>query len=81
MKSARQSVADYVNKNNGSNVTSSYMTSGCTVSLETCFRALVEPGENILVYIHFCLIFFISQYCNLGKMAKTSRELRSQYLT
>lgn len=51
MKSARQAVADYVNRNSGLSVTSSdvVLTSGCTVSLEICFRALAEPGENILV--------------------------------
>lgn len=51
MKGSRQAVADYVNKNNALNVTNSdiILTSGCTVSLEICFRALAEPGENILV--------------------------------
>lgn len=51
MNCSRQAVADYVNQNNGINVSSSdiILTSGCTVSLEICFRTLAEPGENILI--------------------------------
>lgn len=50
MKEARQAVADYVNK---SGVNVSYddviLTSGGSSSLEMCFLALANPGENILI--------------------------------
>ena len=55
MKSARQAVAEYINKNNNNknndNVSSDdvILTSGCSTALEICFRALANPGENILV--------------------------------
>lgn len=51
MKSARQAVAEYVNENNNENVSSDdvILTSGCSTALEICFRALANPGENILV--------------------------------
>lgn len=51
MKSARQAVVDYLSKNNDSNVSSDdvILTSGCSTALEICFRALADPGENILV--------------------------------
>lgn len=50
MKEARQAVADYVNKS-GVNVSSEdvILTSGGSSSLEMCFMALANPGENILV--------------------------------
>ncbi|CRK96860.1 CLUMA_CG009926, isoform A [Clunio marinus] len=50
-KCARQAVADYVNKNNNDNVTSDdvFITNGCSCALETCFRVLINPGENILI--------------------------------
>lgn len=62
IKSAREAVAMYVNKNddNGNKVKDEdydarvtsedvILTSGCSIALETCFRALANPGENILV--------------------------------
>lgn len=52
MKSARQAVVDYVNENSVDNIVSSddvILTSGCSTALEICFRALANPGENILV--------------------------------
>lgn len=51
MKSARQAVAEYVNKNNDDNISSDdiILTSGCSTALEICFRALANPGENILI--------------------------------
>lgn len=51
MKSARQAVADYVNRNNKYNISSDdvILTSGCSTALEMSFRALADPGENILV--------------------------------
>jgi tyrosine aminotransferase len=51
MKSARQAVADYVNKNVVENVMSDdvILTNGCSTALEICFRVLANPGENILI--------------------------------
>lgn len=51
MKSARQAVVDYVNRNNDDNVSSDdvILTSGCSTALEISFRALANPGENILI--------------------------------
>jgi tyrosine aminotransferase len=51
MKSARQAVAEYVNKNNDDNVSFDdvILTGGCSTALEMCFRALANPGENILI--------------------------------
>ena len=51
MKSARQAVVDYVNDNSGENISFDdvILTSGCSTALEICFRALANPGENILV--------------------------------
>jgi tyrosine aminotransferase len=50
IKEARQAVADYVN-DFGSNVTCDdvFLTSGGSGSLEMCFQALANSGENILV--------------------------------
>jgi tyrosine aminotransferase len=50
MKEARQAVADYVNIS-GVNVSSEdvILTSGGSSSLEICFMALANPGENILI--------------------------------
>ncbi|CAO1379127.1 unnamed protein product [Diamesa tonsa] len=51
MLSARQAVADYVKKNNEEFLTADdvILTSGCSMALEMCFRALANPGENILI--------------------------------
>jgi tyrosine aminotransferase len=51
MKSARQAVAEYINKNNDLSVSCDdiILTNGCTTALEICFRALANPGENILI--------------------------------
>jgi tyrosine aminotransferase len=50
-KPARQAVADYSNKNTGENVSSDdvLLTSGCSTALEISFRALADPGDNILI--------------------------------
>jgi tyrosine aminotransferase len=50
-KPARHAVAEYVNKNTNENVSSDdvILTSGCSTALEICFRALANPGENILI--------------------------------
>lgn len=51
MKSARQAVVDYLSKNNDDSISSDdvILTSGCSTALEICFRALANPGENILI--------------------------------
>jgi tyrosine aminotransferase len=51
MKSARQAVAEYINKNNDLSVSCDdiILTSGCTLALEICFRVLADVGENILI--------------------------------
>lgn len=51
MESARQAVAEYFTENSEEAVTASdvILTSGCSMALETCFRALANPGDNILV--------------------------------
>lgn len=51
MESARQAVAEYFTENSREAVTASdvILTSGCSMALETCFRALANPGDNILV--------------------------------
>lgn len=50
-KSARQAVVDYVKQNNNDSITVDdvILTSGCSAALEISFRALANPGENILV--------------------------------
>lgn len=51
MESARQSVAEYVSQNCLDILTADdvILTSGCSMALEMCFRALANPGENILI--------------------------------
>lgn len=51
MKSARQAVVDYLGKNIGDSVSCDdvILTSGCSTALEISFRALANPGENILI--------------------------------
>ena len=49
--SARQAVAEYVITNSEDFLTADdvILTSGCSMALEMCFRALANPGENILI--------------------------------
>lgn len=51
IKEARDAVADYVFKNDGTKVSADdvIITSGGSSSLELCFFVLANPGENILI--------------------------------